>query len=215
MSIPAQTIRTVLMVEKYEHEKKGTAMKTIIRATLIASFSLLLWSCTNTRSYSPGSMEPRTAIARIVPTTGNTANGLVRFEQLNGKVKITAEIKGLKPNSLHGFHIHEYGDFSAMDATSAGDHYNPENLPHAGPLVSRRHAGDLGNISADANGEAHYELTVGNISISGRNAILGRGLVVHADPDDLVSQPTGNAGARIGYGTIGVAKPVEPQNQSH
>jgi Cu-Zn family superoxide dismutase len=90
---------------------------------------------------------------------------------------------------------------------SAGGHYNPENHPHALPDSSNRHAGDLGNLQADDQGKAHYEITVDNISVAGtKNPIIGRGVIVHAKPDDG-GQPVGNAGGRIACGVIGVANP--------
>lgn len=156
-----------------------------------------------------GSEPIKIAVAVIHPTKGNEARGIVRFFQLDdGKVKIVADVEGLQPNGKHGFHIHEYGDFSALDAMSAGAHYNPEGYPHAGPDTPKRHAGDLGNLIADERGCAHYELVVDNITINGtRNPVLGRAVIVHEKPDDLVTQPTGNAGARIGCGVIGVGNP--------
>lgn len=147
------------------------------------------------------------AVAVIHPTAGNKVEGVVRFipaEQ--GKVRVLADLHGLQPNSKHGFHIHEYGDCSAPDASSAGGHFNPEHHPHAGPNTENRHAGDFGNIQADAKGNAHLDMTVDNITIgSGKDAILGRAVVVHGKADDLKSQPSGDAGPRIGCGVIGVA----------
>lgn len=150
---------------------------------------------------------PTKAICVVQPTEGNKCHGTVHFEAIEGgKVKITAEISGLKPNQKHAIHIHEFGDVTDLSGKSAGGHYNPTEQPHGLPPADKRHAGDLGNLSADADGNANYELTVHNISISGhKNPILGRAIVVHADPDDG-GQPTGNAGARIGFGVIGVAK---------
>jgi len=157
-----------------------------------------------------GTCPPITqAIAVIHPTTGNTVHGIVRFTQ-DGKesVKVVADLSRLPPSSTHGFHIHQYGDCSAADATSAGGHYNPESHQHAAPTVENRHAGDLGNITADAQGNAHLEIVLDDMSICcGENPILGRAVIVHRDPDDLKSQPTGNAGPRIGCGVIGVASP--------
>ncbi len=148
------------------------------------------------------------AIAVIHPTEGNTTKGVVRFSQVGDRLSIVADVEGLTPGARHGFHIHEYGDFSSPDAKSAGGHYNPEGKKHGGPLDSERHAGDLGNLEADANGKAHYERTVDNITVNGpENPILGRGVVIHGGEDDLVSQPTGNAGPRIGFGVIGAARP--------
>jgi Cu-Zn family superoxide dismutase len=148
-----------------------------------------------------------TLIAVLHATEGNDVRGTIRFTKTGNGVKIVADVEGLTPNQKHGFHIHEFGDCSAPDATSAGDHYNPEGHDHGDPAANKeRHAGDLGNLQADANGKAHYEATVDNITLGGvKNPIVGRSVIVHAKPDDF-GQPTGNAGARIACGVIGVAK---------
>lgn len=144
-----------------------------------------------------------TAVANMQPTEGNSVEGTVRFEHVEGGIKVIADLSGLSANTTHGFHIHENGDCSAPDGTSAGGHYNPEGHDHAGPEVNQRHAGDLGNIESDADGNAHYEITVDNITIDGdMNPIVGKGVIVHADPDDLQSQPTGAAGSRVSCGVI-------------
>lgn len=147
------------------------------------------------------------AVAVVHPTAGHHAGGVVHFsEGADGKVKVVADLDGLAPNQQHGFHIHQFGDCSATDAASAGDHYNPAGSPHALPPGTPRHAGDLGNVQADANGKAHYEITVETISIAGtRNPIIGRAIIVHEKPD-TGAQPSGNAGARAGCGVIGIAK---------
>lgn len=146
------------------------------------------------------------AIAVVHPTQGNTCAGTVTFTQVPQGVKVVAKISGLTPNQQHAFHVHEFGDSSATDGTSAGGHYNPEGHDHGLPDQAHRHAGDLGNLSADAAGNAHYEVTVDNITIAGMtNPIIGRSVIIHAKPDDG-GQPVGNAGARIGCGVIGVAK---------
>jgi len=151
------------------------------------------------------------AIAVLQPTEGNKAKGTVTFEALAGnKVKVTARVEGLEPNSRHGFHIHEFGDISSANGTAAGDHYNPEGHMHALPETGARHAGDLGNLEANEEGIAQYEITVENITLAGaKNPIVGRGLIVHAKPDDG-GQPTGNAGPRIAQAVIGVAKAPKP-----
>ena len=144
-----------------------------------------------------------TGTAVIAPTLGNETKGTVVFyEQKDGRVKVVADLEGLKPGQRHAMHVHETGDCSAPDATSAGSHYNPENFPHSLPPHEPRHAGDLGNVTADHNGIAHYEITVDNITIAGaRNPIRDRAVIVHALPDDG-GQPVGNAGARMGCGVI-------------
>ncbi len=147
------------------------------------------------------------AVAVIEPTEGSRVHGVVRLAQHDGGVTVTADLSGFEPGTEHGFHIHEYGDCSAPDGTSAGGHYNPEGNPHALPPDTPRHAGDLGNLSADAEGNAHYEITVDDISIAGpKNPVLGRAFIIHAKPDDG-GQPTGNAGARLACGVIGIANP--------
>ena len=146
------------------------------------------------------------AVAVLQPTAGQHCHGVVRFTQDGESVKVVADIEGLAPGQKHAFHIHQYGDCSAPDGMSAGGHYNPEGHQHGLPDSENRHAGDLGNVQADEQGKAHYEITVTNISISGaKNPIIGRGLIVHAKVDDG-GQPVGNAGARIACGVIGVAK---------
>lgn len=143
--------------------------------------------------------------AKIEPTKGNTVHGWVRFAaQKDGSVKVVADLDGLTPNARQAIHVHETGDCTAPDAMSAGGHYNPQHNPHGLPPAEARHAGDLGNLTADAAGHAHYEITVKNISLSGgTNPVLGKAVIVHANPDDG-GQPAGNAGARLGCGEIEV-----------
>lgn len=122
-----------------------------------------------------------------------------------GRVKITAQVSGLKPNSKHAIHIHEYGDLRAEDGTMTGGHYNPESHDHALPEKEMRHAGDMGNLVANAEGVASFTLSVDNITLVGsKNPVIGRGVIVHIGEDDG-GQPTGNAGARIAQGVIGIA----------
>jgi len=145
------------------------------------------------------------ATATIEPTKGNSAKGSVMFHQMGDKVRVTADITGLTPNQKHAIHIHE-GTECGDDGMKAGGHYNPEGHQHGLPTASdaMRHAGDFGNMQADASGKAHLDLTVDNISISGsKNPIMGHAVIVHAKDDDG-SQPTGNAGGRIGCGIIRV-----------
>jgi superoxide dismutase, Cu-Zn family len=146
------------------------------------------------------------AIAVLHPTANSKTHGKVQFTQQGENVKVVVDVQGLTPNGKHAIHIHEFGDCSAPDAMSAGGHYNPEGHPHGLPDSSTRHAGDFGNLQADAQGKAHLELTVSNLSIAGtKNPIIGRGVIVHAKEDDG-SQPVGNAGGRIACGVIGVTK---------
>lgn len=146
-------------------------------------------------------------VAVMRPTEGNSAQGVVIFERVNGEVRATARISGLNPGQQHAIHVHAYGDDRSDDGTSTGGHYNPEGHDHGLPDESQRHAGDLGNLSADDEGNAEYEIVVENVTIAGTyNPIIGRAVIIHAEADDG-SQPTGAAGARIASGIIGVANP--------
>ncbi len=145
------------------------------------------------------------AVAVIHPTEGNNVKGLVTFTLEGDSIKVVADVEGLTPGK-HGFHIHEFGDCSKSDGTSAGGHFNPTNKPHGAPTDTSRHVGDLGNIEANKDGKAHLEWVDNLITFSGGNSIIGRGIIIHAGEDDLKSQPTGDAGARVACGVIGIAK---------
>jgi Cu-Zn family superoxide dismutase len=108
---------------------------------------------------------------------------------------------------LHGFHIHEFGDCSAPDGSSAGGHFNPSDKNHGALLDTDRHAGDMGNIIADASGNSHMEFIDKILTLNGEKSIIEKGLIVHKNVDDLKTQPTGNAGPREACGTIIGAKP--------
>lgn len=145
------------------------------------------------------------AIAVIQPTAGNSASGVIRFSQEGDKVRVRALLRGLTPGK-HGFHIHEFGDITSADGTSAGGHYNPDHHKHGLPPVHARHAGSFGNVEANVSGNATFELLDDTISVTGTfHPIIGRSIVVHAKEDDG-SGPVGNAGARVGVGVIGIAK---------
>jgi Cu-Zn family superoxide dismutase len=147
------------------------------------------------------------AVAVIYPTKGNTVSGTLNFVKMGDGVHIRGSVTGLEPNSVHAFHIHEFGDQSSDDGTAAGAHYNPEHHDHGAPDAPMHHAGDFGNITADASGKATIDMMVNDLSIAGmKNPIIGRGVVIHGKADDLKSQPAGNAGPRIGVGVIGIAK---------
>lgn len=148
----------------------------------------------------------RRAVVVLVPTAGNQARGTLTFEQDGESVRVTADVQGLTPNGRHAYHIHEFGDLRSDDGSAAGSHYNPEGHEHGLPDQEERHAGDFGNLEANAEGRAQKTITVKNVTIGGpMNPIIGRAVIVHTDPDDG-GQPTGNAGGRIAQGVIGIAK---------
>ena len=144
------------------------------------------------------------ATARLQSTAGNTAAGTVTFAQSGNKVLVSGEVRGLKPNAVHGFHVHEKGDCSAPDGMSTGGHFNPEAKPHGEHGNAPHHAGDLASLKSDANGVASFKYESGAISVGSGSAndVVGRGLIVHRDPDDYKTQPTGNSGARIACAVI-------------
>jgi Cu-Zn family superoxide dismutase len=146
------------------------------------------------------------AIAVVDGLGDHKAKGKVTFTQTDDGVEIVGEFTGLQPGK-HGFHVHEFGDCSMADGKCAGAHFNPEGAPHAGPEDAKRHVGDLGNLEADGQGHASYKRTDKLIALNGPHSIIGRSLIVHAKADDLKSQPSGDAGDRIGCGVIGIGDP--------
>ena len=141
------------------------------------------------------------AIAVLSPTQGNEVRGTLYFTKLSEGVRIDGEITGLKPGT-HGFHIHDKGDCSAPDAMSAGGHFNPAKMKHGSPTSAERHAGDYGNIEANASGVARFSKVDRAATLEGPNSVLGHAVIVHADRDDLTTDPTGNAGKRVACGII-------------
>jgi len=182
-------------------------MKTKVKS--IGLFLSLLVITMNMAGQMDHKMEMKNEINKSVcvleATQGNNVSGTITFTSTSDGILVKGDIHGLTPGK-HGFHIHELGDCSAVDGTSAGGHFNPSGMPHGAPMDMKRHEGDMGNIEADATGNAHIEYTDKMISFSGTNSIIGRGVIVHKDADDLKTQPTGNAGARVACGVIGIAK---------
>lgn len=142
------------------------------------------------------------AVADLAPTAGNATKGTVKFTQKGDKVVVVASVSGLAPGQ-HGFHIHEKGDCSSSDGMSAGGHFNPMSKPHAHPTTTERHAGDMPMLTADSYGSATLTVELDVITIgAGATDIVGKGVIVHKDPDDFKTQPTGNSGARLACGVI-------------
>ena len=157
------------------------------------------------------SAPPAYVATTLQPTTGNTATGTVWFIADGADVRIRGRVSGLKPNQEHGLHVHEKGDCSSGDGMSAGGHFNPAGKPH-GPPGGEHHAGDLPALKADASGSAAVDARVGGLA-GGPNDYAGKALVVHLNPDDYTTQPTGNSGARIACGVIAAAAPRDGAGQ--
>ena len=116
---------------------------------------------------------------------------------------VRGEVRGLAPNSEHGFHVHEKGDCSSGDGMSTGGHFNPGSQPHGRHAVGMHHVGDLPSLQADGRGVAQFSFESTSIALgSGANDVIGKGLIVHRDPDDFSTQPTGNAGPRLACAVI-------------
>ena len=148
-----------------------------------------------------GSEGPR-ATATLEPTKGNATSGTVTFVQRGDRVHVSAQVSGLKAGAEHGFHVHEKGDCSSGDGMSAGGHFNPTAKPH-GPQTADHHVGDMPNLRADSYGNASASFDLPGLAIgSGPADIVGKGLIVHRDPDDYKSQPAGNAGPRLACAVI-------------
>ena len=178
---------------------RGFSTALALAITLLGLVALVASGCRTAHA-------DRAAHAVLEPTEGNDVRGQVEFTTVADGVKIRAVVKGLPPG-LHGFHVHEKGDCSAPDGTSAGGHFNPHGSPHGSPLGAEpaRHAGDLGNlISSGVSTDALYERIDPLLSLDGEASIIGKAVIVHAGEDDLKSQPTGKAGARVACGVIKV-----------
>jgi Cu-Zn family superoxide dismutase len=214
---------------------EGSQMKIDIhRAGLVLSAGLIATTCTRpprdeasaTASPSPAqpgasaTAPPPAAAAEaggeLAPTQDSRAQGTVGFATVPGGLRVTARLEGLPPGE-HGFHLHEKPDCSAPDASSAGEHWNPTSQQHGSPDVPPHHAGDLGNITADASGVAQVDRVVSGLTLEGGQSVVGRSAVVHARRDDLTTQPSGDSGARLacgvvarGGGALSVTRPRDP-----
>lgn len=154
-------------------------------------------------------MKTNTAVAVVNPTQDSNVEGWVTFTKEGDGVRVNGEFSGLSEGK-HGFHIHQYGDCRAADATSAGGHFNPAGNDHGARTDSVRHMGDMGNITAGSNGNATVDYLDSVIKMK---HIIGRGLVIHGGEDDLTSQPSGAAGPRMACGVIGIANTDAGMNE--
>lgn len=144
------------------------------------------------------------AVAELKATEGNGVSGTIRIDSVADGVHMTGTITGLTPGSTHGFHVHENGDCSAPDASSAGGHFNPTSQPHGDPRGDTHHLGDIPNITADADGAVELDTVTSGLSLrtGNPNDIVNRAIIVHEKADDYQSQPSGDAGKRIACGII-------------
>ncbi|MEI2432111.1 superoxide dismutase family protein [Lysobacter yananisis] len=187
-------------------------MNATLRIAVLAAATAALAACGG-QSVKP--TPPPAAIAKPVSTassasvvlasaSGSLVSGKLNVRPMGDGVHITGEIGGLTPNSTHAIHIHEKGDCSAADATSAGGHFNPAAQPHGQVDRGAHHAGDMDNLVANAEGVAKVDAHASGVTLGGGapNDVAGRAVIVHASADDYKTQPTGNAGARLACGVI-------------
>lgn len=190
-------------------------MKTITTLS-IGALALLAVGCAPKEAETPAppaaepaavesAPAPAVAYARLTPREGLEISGSVSFTEHEGGVAIAVHIEGAPPGP-HGLHVHEVGDCSAPDFTSAGGHFNPAGVPHGGPDDAERHAGDLGNVEVGEGGMVHLELDSELLTVSaGPSSVVGLAVILHEKADDLVSQPTGAAGGRLACGVVELA----------
>jgi superoxide dismutase, Cu-Zn family len=196
-----------------------TAMKTLLP---VFAAAIVLAACgrqdqpqrSDTTGEAPSSATPSTptggapagsgAALQLNATQGNTATGMLAVASAADGVHLSGALQGLKPDAEFGFHIHEKGDCSAPDASSAGEHFNPAGAQHGNPSAGAHHAGDMLNVKSDAQGMAKVDVHASGVTLnSGQaNDVLGKAVVLHEKPDDYATQPSGNSGARIACGVI-------------
>ncbi|HET7268402.1 MAG TPA: superoxide dismutase family protein [Oleiagrimonas sp.] len=176
----------------------------IASLVLLAGCSADTGKAPATQANADAAHASTSAHATLKATSNSHVSGQLAFVAVDDGVHITGQVNGLKPDSTHGFHLHANGNCQAPDASSAGGHFNPADVPHGHPGTKPHHAGDIPNQHADASGVATVDVVVPNVQLgTGSDTdILGRAVIVHAQPDDYTSQPSGAAGPRIACGVI-------------
>ncbi|MBA2404224.1 MAG: superoxide dismutase family protein [Bdellovibrionales bacterium] len=170
---------------------------------LFSTMSFLLFGVTNTLA---AAKDPNLAHAKLKSPTMKHLEAHVLISQTDKGVKIVTDVSGLKPGSVHGFHIHEKGECKGPDFKSAGDHYNPNKHPHNAPAAAIKHVGDMGNLVANDKGVARTEVLIPDANKEDIKSMIGKAVIIHDRPDDLTSQPAGDSGDRIACGLIQAGK---------
>jgi superoxide dismutase, Cu-Zn family len=174
-------------------------MKGILYGSALAAAVFVQAGCGSSAVAPQGAQ----AMATILAKSDSTVTGTATFTEIStGGMRVRVHIENAPPGT-HGLHIHEKGDCSDPKAMSAGGHFNPGGMPHSGPMDLKRHAGDLGNIEIRSDGKGDLEISSDLLTVKpGPNSVVGRSVVFHEKADDLKTQPTGNAGGRLGCGVI-------------
>jgi Cu-Zn family superoxide dismutase len=195
-------------------------MKTPLTTVLLAASVVALSACSSSppaRDTAPSAGAPaapaaqstaKAATVNLAAASGSLVSGKLSVVPMGNGVHLTGEIGGLSPGSTHAIHIHEKGDCSAADASSAGGHFNPATQPHGKVGSGAHHGGDMDNIVANTEGVAQVNAHAEGVTLGGgaANDVAGKAVIVHASPDDYRTQPTGNAGGRIACGIITVTR---------
>lgn len=177
-------------------------MKKILITTSLLILSVGCAHNKQTEATTTSAAVTRSAVANLIVNTEKNLKGVVEFTEVNGTVTVVTKVDGLT-SGPHGFHIHETGDCSKADFTSAGGHFNPSKNPHGAHMADPRHAGDLGNLVADKEMKAYTTIQTQGVTLGeGANSIIGKAVIIHKDADDFKTQPTGNAGGRLACGVI-------------
>lgn len=181
------------------------------RILVVSTFAASLAACAS--APPPRKPEPvaqhrvQRAVANVAPASASLVSGRLSITAVDGGVRIEGELGGLGRGGTHAIHVHERGDCSAADGSSAGGHFNPAAVAHGRAGSGAHHLGDMDNLVANAAGVASVNLRLAGVTLGSgaANDILGRALVIHASADDYSSQPAGNSGARVGCGVIAIA----------
>ena len=185
---------------------RNPVFSAVAAVAAVAAVGLIAAGCASTAGSASSTYAAPAgaqATATLEPRSGSNVSGWATFtDRSTGGVAVVVHIENAPPGT-HGLHVHEKGDCSAPDASSAGGHFNPGGDPHAGPTEMHRHAGDLGNITIEANGTGHMELVTDLLTVKpGPNSVVGKAVIFHEKADDMQTQPTGNAGGRLGCGVV-------------
>ena len=170
---------------------------------IIVLFTILIAVVISCKSISSNGVASKLNVT-FEPKSSSNVNGSGIFSKKNGQVTFTANFTGLKPG-IHAIHIHEKSDCSAADGSSAGGHWNPTFKKHGKLGEGEAHKGDIGNFTTDEFGNGTISFTTSEWCIGCEDVtkdIVGKGLIVHQGPDDFISQPAGNSGARVACSAI-------------
>jgi Cu-Zn family superoxide dismutase len=187
-----------LTAKEYLMNRENRHCFSALRALAASALVLGLAACATPRPVAQ-------AVAELQPTRGNSVSGVLHLSQTGDTVTVTGEVHGLKPDTVHGFHVHDKGDCSSGDGVSAGGHFNPGGVAHGQHGHGAHHVGDIPALQADMHGVALVNFSTSTLSlIDPATSVVGRGLIVHRDPDDYTTQPAGNSGPRVACGVIRV-----------